>query len=145
MEVMKLIANMFPYDGDLAGSGAPLDPLFWVAHGAVERLYQKSIFSNIFSDMTYERAYDFPCSGHDKDATKSWLEGYEFIDKTVQSNTLTNEQLTMILNPTSDEYRDLVSYLYDTDRFDWCPGAEETWFTTPEVIISTETTEQQQQ
>ena len=27
--------------GDMGGSGAAMDPLFWVAHGAVDRLFQK--------------------------------------------------------------------------------------------------------
>ena len=29
--------------GDMGGSGAAMDPLFWVAHGAVDRLFQKVV------------------------------------------------------------------------------------------------------
>ena len=127
VEVMKLIANMFPYDGDLAGSGAALDPIFWVAHGAVERLFQKSVFANIFSDYEYTRVNDFPCSGHEADANKSWLQGYFFVDETIPVETLTNAELTAILNPTTNEYRDLINFVYDTGSMSWCEGSD-AWF-----------------
>ena len=32
-EAFKLVVSRSPFDGDLASSGAAVDPLFWVAHG----------------------------------------------------------------------------------------------------------------
>ena len=37
--------------GDMGGSGAAMDPLFWVAHGAVDRLFQK-VLPTFFSLCT---------------------------------------------------------------------------------------------
>ena len=127
VEVMKVIANMFPFDGDLAGSGAAQDPLFWVAHGSVERLFQRAVFENMFSDMIYTDGEVGYCSGHAADATKSWLKGFYFVDETIQVDTLTNAQLTAYLVPNSDEYRDLVNFVYDSGDFAFCSGSEE-WF-----------------
>ena len=33
----------------MSGSGAALDPLFWVVPGAVDRLYQRVVFENVLS------------------------------------------------------------------------------------------------
>ena len=46
----------------MAGSGAATDPLFWVAHGAVERLFQRTVFEGVMTDMSYTSSS--PCSGH---------------------------------------------------------------------------------
>jgi hypothetical protein len=125
--VMGLIANMFPYDGELAGSGAALDPLFWVAHGSVERLFQKAVFSDIFSDMDYVSGDEFFCSGHDAESAKFWLQGLYFVDESIKAEELTNAELTAILVPTSDQYRDLVNFVYDTADFSYCPDSD-AWF-----------------
>ena len=92
----------------------------------MERTFQKSVFAGLFSDMTYD-AYD-KCSGHDYSTAKSWLDGYYFIDETIKPQTLSNELLTAVLNPTSDEYRNYVNFVYDTASFDWCDGSD-AWFT----------------
>jgi hypothetical protein len=127
IEVMKLIANMFPYDGDLAGSGAALDPLFWVAHGSVERLFQRAVFENMFSDLLYTDMETGYCSGHAADATKAWLAGFYFVDETIKAEELTNAQLTAYLVPDSDEYRDLINFVYDSGDFGFCEGSD-AWF-----------------
>ena len=98
---MQLIANMFPFDGDLAGTGAPLDPLFWLTLGSVERLYQKSVFSHvIFSDMDYQRIDENACSGHEARAKKAWLQGLDLRDVTLSADELSTEELTKTLDPT---------------------------------------------
>lgn len=157
IDVMEIIANMFPYDGDLAGSGAgeimflmltfswhhfhgafffdvklrtvsfraALDPLFWVAHGAVERVFQKAMFSDIFSDTILESCNH--CSGHNASSPKAWLEGYYFADESVVPETLSNAELTNILNPTTNEYRDLINFVYDSSSFDYCASSD-AWF-----------------
>ena len=142
-KAMKLISNMFPYDGDLAGAGggkdnidrigwqstsaflpcsscdlhlvscfAALDPLFWVAHGAVERTFQKAMLSGVTSDSDYTLIAF--CSGQSADSTKPWLSGFYLINETINTATLTNSQLTNILDPNSDEYRDFINFVYDT-------------------------------
>lgn len=65
-EAFKLIVSRFAFDGEMAGSGAAQDPLFWVAHGAVERLLQKVIFENVSSDLIYD-AESAHCTGHMND------------------------------------------------------------------------------
>jgi hypothetical protein len=125
-ELMNLLVNRFPFDGEMAGSGAAQDPLFWVAHGAVERMFQKVIFSNLTSDTDYTSTAD-RCSGHEKVGTKYWLTGFYFTNTSVVSEELTNVQINEILNPTTDQYRDLVNFVYDTSDYDWCEGSA-AWF-----------------
>jgi hypothetical protein len=102
------------YDGEMAGSGAAMDPLFWVAHGAVERLMQKVIFAGITTDTDYD-VTDANCSGHMNKGTKAWLKGFYFSNKTVTAQSLTNVELNEFLNPTTDEYRDNFNFVYDID------------------------------
>ena len=188
---MKVIGNMFPYDGDLAGAGGgesereshavsdlydkrvnsstttvlnephcmlhivmpyyvahfdccssltsstlftiyylllvltAMDPLFWVAHGAIERMHQKATISGMFSEMKY--ASHNHCSGHSATGLKTWLTGFYFTDESIAPELLTNAELTNILNPKSTEYRDLLNYVYDTNSYDWCANSA-TWF-----------------
>ena len=102
-----------------------LDPLFWVAHGAMERTFQKSVFSGIFTDMIYNTSDK--CSGHDSSESKYWLKGLYFVDETVGTHELSNEELTGILDPSSDQYRDLLNFVYDTSSFDFCSDSD-SWF-----------------
>lgn len=126
-EVMDLIISRAAFDGEMAGSGAALDPLFWVAHGAVERIMQKAIFSNVLTDSAYSSS-DEHCSGHMNTGTKSWLEGFYFTDESVVVEELTNVEIGNILNPVTDEYRDYVNFVYDLADYDYCEGSE-SWFT----------------
>jgi hypothetical protein len=103
-----------------------MDPLFWVAHGAMERIFQKSVFAGIFSDMVYSTVDH--CEGHSAQSVKSWLNGYYFEDESVDTSTLTNAELIGILDPSSDKYRDYLNFVYDTFSFDWCSSSD-SWFT----------------
>ena len=91
----------------------------------MERVFQKSVFGGIFTDMEYNTPDK--CGGHDYAVAKDWLTGFYLTDETIKVQKLTNEQLTAILDPTSDSYRDLISFVYDTKSFDWCGGSE-AWF-----------------
>lgn len=102
-----------------------MDPLFWIAHGAIERMFQKATFSGMFSEMQY--VSEDHCSGHSATGRKSWLTGYHFTDESVAPQLLTNAELTNILNPTSAEYRDLLHFVYDSSSYDWCANSA-TWF-----------------
>ena len=109
---MTKFLGRFQFDGDMAGSAAAVDPLFWVAHGAVERLFQRAVFRQIISNSKYDDNGN-TCSGHSTTDTKDWLEGYYFMDETVDSSSLTNSEIASILNPLTSEYRDLIPFHYD--------------------------------
>jgi hypothetical protein len=96
-----------------------------VAHGAVERIFQKSMLSDVCSDSEYTTSNN--CSGHGAQGTKGWLKGFFLVNETINAAQLTNAQLTNILDPTSDEYRDLINFVYDTASFEWCADSVE-WF-----------------
>ena len=102
-----------------------LDPLFWVAHGAMERMFQKAVFAGIFTDMDYTSSDH--CSGHDSEIGKYWLKGFYFANETIAAIDLTNSELTAILDPTSHKYRDLINFVYDTSSYSWCAAAD-SWF-----------------
>jgi hypothetical protein len=120
---MNLICGRFQYDGDMAGSSAATDPLFWVAHGSLERLYQKLVFENYLSDSEYVDAHE-SCSGHMALGTKQWLEGYLFADETIAAETLSNKDLLSILDPSTESFRDKSNFVYDHSSWTTvCQGA----------------------
>ena len=48
-KIMTLVCQRMSYEGDMAGSGAAMDPLFWVVHGAVERVFQRVMLEGVFT------------------------------------------------------------------------------------------------
>jgi hypothetical protein len=96
-----------------------------VNHGAVERFFQYSSFKGWFSDLNYTQSSDIPCSGHMADMPFSWLDGFYFLDETVDASSLTNTDLTSVLYPLGDDYRDLINYVYDSSSYSWCD--ESSW------------------
>lgn len=69
------------------------------------------------------------CSGHNAEEKKAWLDGYYFIDQSVITSDLTNSELTLILDPKSTQYRDMINFVYDVADFTWCEDASN-WFPT---------------
>lgn len=67
------------------------------------------------------------CSGHNAESTRAWLNGFYLSDESINTAELTNAELTAILDPTSDKYRDLVNFVYDTGSYSWCEDSE-SWF-----------------
>jgi len=124
---MKLICNRMQFDSDMEGSGAATDPLFWVAHGNVERLLQKVMIADVLTDKIFPTSSTPVCSGHARDGVKPWLKGFYFEDPAVDAASLTNQQLLQVLDPTSTKYQDLVSYVYDNGELA-CSGSD-LWFT----------------
>eukprot|EP00595_Chromulina_sp_UTEXLB2642_P000476 CAMPEP_0196761180 /NCGR_PEP_ID=MMETSP1095-20130614/338_1 /TAXON_ID=96789 ORGANISM="Chromulina nebulosa, Strain UTEXLB2642" /NCGR_SAMPLE_ID=MMETSP1095 /ASSEMBLY_ACC=CAM_ASM_000446 /LENGTH=426 /DNA_ID=CAMNT_0042110397 /DNA_START=767 /DNA_END=2047 /DNA_ORIENTATION=+ len=123
VDVMTQLCGRFQFEGDLTGSGAATDPIFWVVHGGVERLMQKIYFEGLLSDYDYFEGNNNMCSGHLQYGKKNWLEGYHLQDTSIEAENLTNEQLTAYLNPLSDLYRDQIDFVYDHN--DWksiCSG-----------------------
>ena len=96
-----------------------------MAHGAMERTFQKSVLAGIFSDMEFNTVDK--CGGHDYATAKNWLSGFHFPDDTIQAQKLSNQALTAILDPSSDSYRDLINFVYDTSAIEECDGSED-WF-----------------
>jgi hypothetical protein len=94
--------------------------MFWVVHGAVERLFQYSVFQNWIADFDYVRQKRVACSGHMENSTKTWLTGFYLEDPSIKSGELTNAQLSQMLVPTGSEYRDLLNYVYDSSTYSWC-------------------------
>ena len=115
-DILSHYASKFQFDGDMAGSSAATEPLFWIAHGAVERLFQRVMFFNLTSDKIYADATE-SCSGHKALGTKFWLKGFEFDLVDVKAEELTNVDLTTILDPTSPEYAQYINFVYD--HSDW--------------------------
>jgi len=127
-EVMTLICSRDQHDSEMEGSGAATDPLFWVAHGAIERLFQAAIFNDITADTAYPTDTTDLCSGHAIDGTKAWLEGFYLEDESVNTYEITNGVLTEeVLNPTTTSYKNYISYVYDRKDFSFCPDSE-SWF-----------------
>ena len=102
-----------------------MDPLFWVAHGAMERTFQKAVLAGLFTDMIYDT--NNHCSGHNYNSTKYWLKGFYFPNETISAELLTNEELTIMLDPSTAEYPYVTNFIYDTASFDWCDGSD-AWF-----------------
>ena len=102
-----------------------LDPLFWVAHGAMERLFQRTVFAEKLRDMAFTSTS--LCSGHDYAAGKTWLDGFYFTDESVVAQKVTNAELTAILDPRSVKYRDYINFVYDTDSYTYCNNSA-AWF-----------------
>lgn len=84
-DILRLIFSRMQLDGDMAGSGSALDPLFWAAHGAVERMYQRAMFEGVVADKEYRTTGDpgSECQGHNASLPLYWLKGFEFEDRSV--------------------------------------------------------------
>jgi hypothetical protein len=95
-----------------------------VAHGAVERLFQFTVFNGWLTD--YEYTTEAVCTGHVALGTKQWLEGYYFNDESIRAEELTNKDLIEILHPQGDKYRELINFVYDTSDYPWCNTSE--WY-----------------
>jgi hypothetical protein len=124
-EIMMLACSRMSYEGDMGGSGAAMDPLFWVAHGSVDRLFQRVLLANVFTDGIYKnQGRGGKCSGHDADGKKKWLDGLILGDGTDASDYI-NTDLHAMLDPSSDQFRDLMDSVYEDSKWDWCEGFDE--------------------
>jgi len=125
-KVMKLLCSRMSFDGDMAGSGAATDPLFWVAHGSVERLMQHIMLNDGPSDKIYNNT-KLDCSGHNNDGTKAWLSGFTFSDLSVAPEEVTNTDLITFLDPTGSDMHMKLNYVYDSNDYSFCSNSN-VWF-----------------
>jgi hypothetical protein len=125
-KIMRLVCSRMSYEGDMAGSGAAMDPLFWVVHGAVERVFQRVMLEGVLSDTSFTNSKrGGTCSGHLANGVKKWLTGFYFEDTTVDAAALTNAELADILDPRGDQFRDLSNSVYATGDYPWCDGFDQ--------------------
>ena len=126
LELATLLVSRFQYDGDMAGASAAVDPLFWIVHASMEKLYQKMREQDFFSSTEYYRVDDHSCSGHNADGKKYWLTGYYMLNESIDASEVTNAEWVDYLNPMSDLYADNFKFVYDTfDYAAWCPSLAE--------------------
>lgn len=116
--LMRTLSSRYQFSGDLASSSAALDPIFWVLHGAVERLFQRILFEGVLTDEQYDYVSD--CSGHSFNGTKAWLGGFFFQDRSVDAAQVTNREFAKILDPRSEQYPELVNFVYESRDWEWC-------------------------
>ena len=136
--IMQLICSRMSMDGDIVGSGAAMDPLFWVTHGAVERLYQRVMFEDVLTADTFVNSKrGAPCPGHESATFKTWLSGYYLLDTSIDTSTLSNVELAEILDPRGDKYRDLLDSVFDSESYDWCGEEFDSWLQPSEVNSAT--------
>ena len=48
-------------------------------------------------------------------------------DPSIDPTALTNVQLAEILDPRGDQYRDLLTTVYDSSEYDWCGDSFDSW------------------
>lgn len=116
VDALSTYISRFQFDGDMASSAAAIDPIFWVAHGSIERLYQKLLFESYITEDKYISTGPSGCSGHAATGTKAWLAGFSF-NSDIDPTTITNSDFVSYLNPDSDFYRDNFYSIYD--HSDW--------------------------
>jgi hypothetical protein len=84
------------WDGDMVGSSTAWDPVFWVAHPAIDRMLHLIQFTANDQQANGEQELSFvnyeftstndDCSGHSSTGTLSWLKGFYFADKDAYNN-----------------------------------------------------------
>lgn len=122
-EAIQLLHQRYQYDGDLATSTGSVDPVFWMIHGSVERLFQRILLADMVTDKSYTTTME--CTGHSADGKKQWLNGFFFQDETVSASNLMNSEILAILDPTSDQYPNMIPYVYSSMTWKWCDGLDE--------------------
>ena len=118
--LIKTLANRQQADGEMITSAAPLDPLFWVQHGAADRLWQRMEMNAIFSDAPFDVVSG--CAGHSADGKLGWLKGYSVNDPMLQMDNVTVADLVGMLNPMTPGFVENFDFIYETTDYEWCPG-----------------------
>jgi hypothetical protein len=130
VSVMQLLCGRMSFDGDFVGSSSAWDPIFWVAHPAMERILQRIQFSAL-NGVTKSVSYNFTsvddeCSGHSSSGKLAWLQGFQLAGSddsagiVTDAATLSNAQLTQILDPLGDLYPTMLNYVYDSSGGTGC-------------------------
>jgi len=125
---IELLGSRYSIEGDLVGSSAPYDPIFWVLHGSILKMYQRIRFERVLSDDAGDAVFTENtegCSGHSAEGKLLWLNGYHFAESGLWADadptTLTNSELASYLNPLSEEWDERFDFLFADVSYDWCP------------------------
>lgn len=113
--VLNKLCGSSVYVGDFYSKSSAPDPLFWVFHSNLDRLFQKIIFDDELTSYEYDTSSTI--SGHSINGTAMWMEGYKVIDESLDLGQIANAERFKFLIPTFDEYRDNMKYIYD--HSDW--------------------------
>jgi len=104
--------NTQPYYGDLMDPGSPLDPIFWLIHSTLDRLWQwKRV--NGFEDESWPVNEEF-CYGHqENDVTEIG----SIMGQILDMQPLTNGQIAALLSPSATVIK---PYIYDNFYWQHC-------------------------
>lgn len=115
-EALNKLCGSFVFTGDFYSKSSAPDPLFWVFHSQIERIFQKIIFDDRLIDFEYSSTSTV--SGHSDEGTCAWLEGFKLVDKSLDIGLIPNAERFHYLVPFTDEYRDNMKYIYDHSDWD---------------------------
>jgi len=121
--------------GDILGSGSPVDPIFWLIHPTVDRLWQ---WKRLSTSCGYN--YSWPsgtsiygnCWGHDKDDVLDFTGLGD--GETPDGSKYSNSDIYEIMDPNDGK----VPYIYDDFKWDHClsSGTDVRGFCTGDTYVT---------
>merc|ERR1711918_100459 len=114
----QLFCNSSIFVGDMLNSGSTLDVSFWFTHPTVERMWQRKALSGSLWNLTWTKT-EHICPGHSPNYIMPFF-SYNFIDNTIDTSDLTNEQFTALINPSNDDYSLAIPYVYADFNYSSC-------------------------
>lgn len=120
-----IISQRMPIEGDVATSGASLDPLFWMLHGEVFRMLHRIIFEDAMESYNFTTVSK-SCEGHSSLGQNPWLKGFKFSEagtsRHVAVEEVSNKDLASYLHPLSSDFDDKFDFIFDAADYTWCPA-----------------------
>ena len=122
--MVELFGQRITIEGDLSTAGAAIDPVFWVLHGGVEKLYQRFIFEGLVGQENRFVNDIAGCPGHSASGKNPWMKGFHFSkwgdSSEIATEHLTNAELVSYLDPTREDFLDKFDFIYVDATYDWC-------------------------
>lgn len=103
--------------GEMLGSGAPSDPIFWVVHPAVDRIWQWKRLSSCPYDYSWPVGVSIygDCWGHDEEDVLPYY-GLAQGESRLANTTYTNKAVYNLVNPRDSA----IPYIYDNFAWSHC-------------------------